>query len=110
METYPIARELRAAFERLFDDQSVPDGLLGNDSSTFPATFKQASLDPELPVALRARQLREKLEGFIMQMARERDERGAAEGERLRAEATATLVALRELALHFPESLERPEQ
>jgi hypothetical protein len=110
MDTYPIARELRAAFRRLFADETVPEGLLGKDGGSFPASWKQQSLSPSLSVALRARQLRTKLEGFVVQMARERDELGPTEGERLRAEATATLVALRELALHFPEALEDPEQ
>jgi hypothetical protein len=58
--------------------------------------------------ASRAMQLRDSLEGYIVNMAREVEELGPSEAERLRAEARATLIALRELFARFPEVAREP--
>jgi hypothetical protein len=48
--------------------------------------------------------LRTKLEGYIVNMAAESEELAdVAESVRLRTESVGTLIALRELWVHFPE-------
>lgn len=106
-DMYPISDALRSAFTRLFDDPSVPDGLLGNDSA-FPVEMRIPPVEAGTSTATRATRLRARLESFVVQMAAELEELGPEEHMRLRAEAVATLVAIRELVTHFPEALPSP--
>ena len=106
MTNYPINSTLRAAIESLFDDPSVGLGLLGPDDDFLPSSAREPALRLDMPPADRASRLRGKLEAYVSQMAAELDELGEKEAPRLRAEATATLVVLRELQIHFPEAFD----
>ena len=104
MLKYPVSASLRDAIEVLFDDPSIGLGLLGRGLDFLPASDKEEAFSPNLDASIRARRLRDKLEGYVAQMAAEAEELGPDEVPRLRAETTATLVALRELQSHFPEA------
>ena len=103
---YPISDPLRKAISTLFDDSSIGLEIVGA-RRILPPDWYQEGKSKSFPIAKRARMLREKLENNICNMAAEKVEYGSQEEtERLRAEATAALIALRELFLHLPEAFE----
>lgn len=89
--------QLREALGRLFGDTSIGEGFLVVPS------WNSGTNGAAAGGTLRANQLLATLERSVINMAAELDELGEEEGERLRAEARATLVAMREVATHFPE-------
>ena len=101
---YPLSTELRHAIEVLFEESSVGLGFLGRGAKFLTVDAEEETLSPKMLPELRAKRLRQKLESYIAQMAAEALELGEEELPRLRAEATATLVVLRELKTHFPEA------
>jgi hypothetical protein len=107
LSRYPISDALRRSLRALFPDPSVPEGLLGGDLSDKDIEFDQ--LQSEIPGA-RVLDLKNVLEGYLDQMARELDELGDGEAVRLQSEARGLLLALRELAVRFPEVLLRDEK
>lgn len=99
LNRYPISAPLRSALEALFPDFTVAEGLLGDD-------LRDKGLNPERAVdsaSAKALELKNVLEGYLCQMAKELEELGDEEAPRLQSEARGLLVALRELALRFPE-------
>lgn len=105
MGVYPISGELRAAFGALFDDVSVPIGLIGADR-IMPEDWYQEGPPPKLDPGERARHLREKLEDFVITLAAQSEELQCPKvTEETRCQVVGVLVALRELQLHFPEVL-----
>ncbi|MEO8069115.1 MAG: hypothetical protein ABI599_15565 [Flavobacteriales bacterium] len=100
---YPISTSLRSSIESLFEDHSVAEGLLGIELDGLSRFDAEPAMNPTLSPAERAASLRRRLEGYVSLMAAELKELGEDEAPRLRAEATATLVGLRELWRHFPE-------
>lgn len=104
MNKYPVSAPLRSAIEFLFDDPSIGLGFLGRGIDFVPPSNNEHDLAPNLSAEDRARQLREKLEGYVVQMAAEANELGEGEVPRLRAETTAILITLRELQNYFPEA------
>ncbi len=106
MGVYPISGELRAAFQTLFDDVSVPIGLIGADR-VMPEDWYQEGPPTSLDPGERARHLRVKLEDFVVTVAAQSEELQCPEvTEETRCQVVGVLVALRELLLHFPEVLE----
>ena len=101
---YPVSTQLGTALESLFGDVSVGIGYLGRGLDSIPASEKAQSLNRDLNATERACLLREKLEGYVVQMAAEAAELGEDEVPRLRSESAATLVVLRELQTYFPEA------
>jgi len=100
---YVPSNEVRSAMSELFDDPAVAISLLGADSSV-PDAWLEEALSSEIDPRERARRLRVKLEEYFAQMAKEKLDLGSEEETlRLRAEGTGLLIALRELARHFPE-------
>jgi hypothetical protein len=104
MKKYPITNELQHAIRVLFDEPSIPTGLLGDDLDSVPSSWIEKAFSPQTPPLERVRKFRGTLEKYVINMALEANELGEEEISRLRAEATATLVALRELMRHFPEA------
>lgn len=104
MLTYPISSGFGRAIEDLFNDSSVAWGLLGGNEGVNPLNEGARPGEIDRIAIDRARKLRATLEGYVMVMASEAEELGDEEVPRLRAEATALLVALRELMRHFPEA------
>ena len=103
---YPVSESLKKAIESLFDDPSIGFETVGARRILSHEWYKEVKGN-NIPIEKRVKMLREYLEGNISNMAAEHDEYGAIEEtERLRAEAIATLVALRELFLHIPEAFE----
>lgn len=100
---YVPSNEVRSAIHDVFDDPAVAIGLLAADSSV-PDAWLEEPLSPRIDPLERARGLRARLEGYVAQIAKEKLELGSEEETlRLRAECTGLLIALRELAGHFPE-------
>lgn len=97
---YPVSDKLRSALLQLFDDESVALGLLGQG---IPLAQRDVSCSTATNPAQRIRLLCDKLESFISQMASEVGELGADELPRLRSEAAAMLLVLREIQSHFPD-------
>lgn len=97
---YPISENLRSALRKIFDDESVAYGLLGQG---IPFSQREVLCTSDMEPAQRIRILIDRLESFIVQMANELSELGPDELPRMRAEATAILLTLREIQSHFPE-------
>ena len=102
---YPMKVTTERALTRLFGDIDVPFGLLAQG---VPLSQRDVQCTPETSVAERMRQLCDRLESFIVQMAQELDELGDDELPRLRSEAAALLLALREIQTHFPDMISGP--
>ncbi|GIW99634.1 MAG: hypothetical protein KatS3mg111_2967 [Pirellulaceae bacterium] len=69
-----------------------------------PAEHYEPDVDQTISMRKRAEMLREKLEGYVSQMAAESSEIGCAETtDTLRMQAIGILIALRELQRHIPE-------
>jgi hypothetical protein len=105
---YPVSNKLKAAIEILFDSPAAGLGFLGALEEMSPKNGYQDSLSPNMSPTERARLLRKKLEGYVELCAAQIEELGPDEVLRLRTESAATLIALRELWLHFPEAFEQP--
>ena len=104
---YPVTDQLRAAIEKLFETPATGLGFLGALEEMSARAGFEESLSPNVTPAERARRLRKKLEDYVVLAAAQIEELGSEdETRRLRAESTATLIALRELWLHFPEAFE----
>jgi hypothetical protein len=100
---YPISDTLSQAIENLFPDPSGAHWTLGvgrdvaDDWLDVPDVAGMQFLD-------RAAHLRNKLENYVISMAKESVEMGSPEStEALRMQAVGLFIALRELMLHFPE-------
>lgn len=99
MERYPVRGVLKEAIERLFDEPSAACSVLGLDGEALESRH-----DLSVPAAKRVALLRAKLEEHIAQMADEHEEMGSPSAtDTLRMQAIGLLIALRELAAHFPE-------
>jgi len=108
---YPVTADLAAGIEKLFETPATAFDFLGALEEMSGRAGSDHSLSLNASSADRARMLRRKLETYIVQMASESEELGdAAETLRLRAESVGTLIALRELWLHFPEAFEQPSK
>lgn len=90
------------ALQKLFGNQEIAFSLLGQD---IPLSQRDIKISVGDDPNKRARALCKKIESFIVQLANELDELGDDENPRLRAEATAMLVALREIQTHFPDAI-----
>jgi len=96
-----ISEELRTAIRELFSDESVAYGLLGQGLSPAERNSDyETNLDPMFRIPL----LSSRLESYIVQLSKELDELGPGELPRLRSEATAFLIVLREIRTFFPEA------
>lgn len=96
---YFISENLQAALNRLFDDPTVVTCLLGVG---VPDNMRD-SPDKNATPLQRIASLQVQLEEYISQLSEEAEELGPDEIPRLRAEATAFLIVLRELKEFFPE-------
>lgn len=103
---YPVSESLKKAIESLFDDPSIGLEAVGARRILPPDWYRETK-DRTTPIEDRAAMLRSCLERSICSMAAENEEYGSVqETARLRAEAMATLVALRELFSHIPEAFD----
>lgn len=103
---YPVSDSLRKAIESLFAEPSIGLEMVGA-RKLLSLNWYQEGKSKLIPISERAKMLRECLEANVSNMAAEKEEYNShEEAERLRAEARATLVALRELFLHLPEAFE----
>ncbi len=101
---YRVSKQLRHAICTLFEDPSQAYQFLGASRSPLDSDWYEEPLSAGQSSVERARCLLARLEGYIVQMSAECVELGSeTETERLRSEATGLLIALRELARHFPE-------
>ena len=101
---YPISEKLRSAMVELFEDPSTGLGLLGVVSKSSEKDLYSEKLDSKLSIEDRLIRLRHQLEEYICNMSDEHLEYECeSETERLRAEARALLIVLREIFWHFPE-------
>lgn len=93
-----LHRELSWALTTLFGESAVGRGFLEtpSGSETLASGCPTDRVKDLLGVLVRS----------VVNMARELEELGDVEGERLRAEARATLIAIRELASRFPDCIE----
>jgi len=103
MMKYPVSNPLKVAIAKLFDSPEAPLSCLGALEDMSAKDF-QESLSPNVSPTQRVRMLQKRLEDYVALNAAQVDELGPEEAARLRAESTATLIALRELWLHFPEA------
>ena len=101
---YPVNRKLRNSIDSIFEDPSVGLGFLGIGIDFLSNLDEGVSLVQRGDPIERICQLRDKLEDFVAQMAVEILELGEEEAPRIRAEATATLIILREIRNYFPEA------
>jgi hypothetical protein len=97
---YPLSQNFRLAVRQLFDDESVANGLLGQG---VPLAHRDVPCTPDTDPRQRVLLLSKKLESFVIQMANELNELGPDELPRLKAEATAVLLVLREIQSYFPD-------
>lgn len=100
LNRYPVSDALENSLKILFPDYSIAEGLLGNDLRDKDVDLEQRPL--ESPEA-RVLDLKIIIERYLIQMARELDEYGEDDALRLQSEAKGLLLALRELAVRFPE-------
>ena len=96
---YPISPSLKNALEQLYDDPSMPDGFLAQG---LPLSQRNSTVPKEFDCTQRVQMLCQRMEEHIELLAEQIEELGEGELPRLRAEATATLIALREIQTHFP--------
>ncbi len=81
--------------------------MLDAAEGLFPPGWQEEPLSQSLSPAERARQLRNRLEGYLVQMPKEREELDSPEeSARLRFEAVGLVLALREIWHHFPEGFD----
>jgi len=104
---YPVTKELKTAIDTIFADPRVGLRYLGALEEMSPKAGFQEPVSPNRSPVERAKMLRKKLEDYVLLAAAQVEEFGSGEETaRLRAESTSTLIALRELWLHFPEVFE----
>ena len=107
LSKYLVSDELKAALSILFGDPEEGMRMLGAAEGVFPPSWQEKPLDRSIDPAKRARQLLARLEGYLVQMANEREELDSpGESERLRSEAVGLVLALREIWHHFPEGFD----
>jgi|GEM_PF-3978688 len=93
---FATSLDVSLAIRELFGDERIGLGFLEvHDQDSAGGLGESATV--------RAARLRDTLESYIVNMARESKELGEADQVRLQAEARATLIALRELFASFPE-------
>jgi hypothetical protein len=103
---YPVNQELRDSIESIFDDVSIGLGFLGVGVNFMPDGDGGIPLDQKGDPIERVQRLRIKLEEYVVQMGAELKELGEQDVSRIRAEATATLIFLREIKRYFPEAFD----
>ncbi len=108
LSRYLVSGELKVALSRLFQGPEEGMTMLGAAEGLFPPSWQEEPLNRSMSPAERARQLRNRLEGYLVQMAKEREELDSPEeSARLRSEAAGLVLALREIWHHFPEGFDR---
>lgn len=100
---YPVSEKLKQAITVLFEYPG--DGFIALGIGGFPNAAKDQPADPQVPYTARVTDLRKKLEGWVALYAAEIEEfEGEADMIRIRSEARAILMVLREVHRAFPES------
>ena len=101
MNAYPA--ELIRAIERLYDDPSVPFGMLGVFRE-LPDDWYEEPKERSVPVMDRLRDLQSLFVSWLCNMANEDEEyEDEEERKRLQREGIGIILALRELRSHVPE-------
>ena len=103
--TYPINDKLRKAIGSIFEDQAQGLGFLGVGKKVLPNSWYPSPEAKERPYMDRVRVLADKLEAWVSNLAAQTEEFDSHEDAvRIQSEARATLMALRDLFLAFPEA------
>ena len=99
---YPASEKLKQAITALFEDPA--NGFIALGIGGFPGAAKGQPADPQVSYTARVTDLRKKLEEYVALYAAEVEEFEAeADVIRIRSEARAILMVLREVHRAFPE-------
>jgi hypothetical protein len=108
---YPASDQIRHAISRIYKDPFVGLNALGAEKKTLPSSWYEDPISSQVPYIERIRALVKKHEDWVCLLADQMAEFDSREEEvRLQAEARATLMALRELFMSFPEAFEKKSE
>lgn len=104
---YPVDDKLRKSIGAIFSNEDQGLGFLGAGKKVLPKSWYAQAESADRPYVERVRALAAKHEAWIHNLAAQTEEFDSSDDTiRLRAEARATLIALHDLFLSFPEAFE----